>query len=229
MNLVLAFASIDVHRNNSLQENRNSIYLQALNQLIRIMPTETKLVVLENTGFLRKPHSSETAKQLFSTLRTIDVLSLSDNSGKANKGIGELDMLSAFISGFKMSHIKRVVFATLRQIHLSPYALDRILNSDKPMVLSNPDFFFLDGRNSQPGSSNQFNDMCFGGNFENIKQYSEYFRERRDTMLEAKVSSEQLLWQYVQDSRIDYETLDQLGILRCAGDQVSKISTWHYI
>lgn len=229
MNIVLAFASIDVHKNNTLQENRYSIYLQSLNQLTRIIPTGTKLLVLENTGFLRKHHNSKIANQLFSALRKIDVLSLSENSGKSNKGIGELDMLNAYLSDFKMNHIKRLVFATMRQIHLSPYAIDRILNSDKPLVLSNPDFFFLDGKKSHPGSTNQFNDMCFGGNLENIKQYSEYFRERREMMMEARISSEQLLWRYVQDSRIDYETLDQLGIVRCAGDDVSKISTWHFI
>lgn len=229
MNMVLAFASINVHKNNILQENRNSIYLQSLNQLIRVIPTGTKLLVLENTGFLRQPHSSKIANQLFSTLCKVDVLSLSENSGKSNKGIGELDMLNAYLSDFKMSQIKRLVFATMRQIHLSPYAIERILNSDKSLVLSNPDFFFLDGRKSHPGSTNQFNDMCFGGNLENIKQYSEYFRERREIMREAKISSEQLLWRYVQDAGIDYETLDQLGIVRCAGDDVSKISAWHYI
>lgn len=225
----MAFASIYVHKNKTLQENRNSIYLQALTQLIRIIPTDSKLLILENTGFLTKPQRSESANQLRTTLRNVDVLSLSDNSGKVNKGIGELDMLSAYMSDFKTDHIKRVVFATMRQIHLSPYAIDRILNSDKPMVLSNPDFFFLDGRKSHPGSTNQFNDMCFGGNLEEIKQYAEYFLERRDSMIEAKTSSEQLLWRYVQDSRVNYETLDQLGIVRCAGDDMSKINTWHYI
>lgn len=229
MNLVLAFASINVHKKQIKQDERNQIYLMSLRQLKRVLPAGCKLVIIENTGFLSSPQLTESGKNLESEFRDVDVFSLNQNTGAINKGLGELTMLKAYLELNNHLDFERIIYLTLRQIHSSPYTIQKILSSKAEIVVGNPDFYFLDGRVEVSGKERQFNDMCFGGTRETIVGYSKYFCTKQELMEAQGLSSEQLLWNYVQDNGLDIERLSMLGVIRCAGDQKSDPSAWHYI
>lgn len=229
MNLVLGFASINIHKSRRKQEARNLIYLMSLKQLARVLPRDCKLVVVENTGFFSSPQASESGKLLEAEMRNYDHFSLNNNSGKSNKGFGELNMLKAYLE--LNLHIKfdRIIYLTLRQIHASPYAIEMILSSEAQLVVGNPDFYFLDGRIEMSGKNKQFNDMCFGGATNALVRYSKYFDNQQENMAAQGLSSEQLLWNYINETETETEKLPMLGAIRCAGDLKSDIKAWHYI
>lgn len=229
MNLVLGFASVNIHKSSKQQDNRNQIYLMSLKQLNRVLPRNCKLVIVENTGFFSSPQSLESGKLLESEMRNYDHFSLNQNSGKSNKGLGELSMLRTFLELNNHKRFQKIIYLTLRQIHTSPYSIERIINSEAQIVIGNPDFYFLDGRIEISGKDKQFNDMCFGGTTDSIVQYSRYFDSERESMEAQGLSSEQLLWNYINDTGIKTEKLPMLGAIRCAGDLKSDVKAWHYI
>jgi len=229
LNLVIAFASVNIYRSNSKQNARDAIYLQSLRRISKVLPKDTKFVIIENTNFLSSPVKTIEAAKLVDEFKMHEVFSIPQNLGTSNKGIGELSMLLEYSKTFLTDNFRRIAYLTLRQIHTSPYALERILQSEKPIVVSNPDFYFLDGRSEYSKKGNQFNDMCFGGDLNTMIKYVSYFEKHLELMLRNQLSSEQLLWKYVTDEKIETEDLNMLGVLRCAGDDRRNSSAWHYI
>lgn len=70
---------------------------------------------------------------------------LSNNSGAINKGIGELDMACSIVESLISKNYERVIWFSGRHLLTSEGILSCCLNSQAELVVSNPDFYFLNG------------------------------------------------------------------------------------
>jgi hypothetical protein len=194
-----------------------------------VLPNDCEVVIVENTNYFQKTPKRQEDIDLSNLAELFRVISLDSNSGSSNKGIGELEMLNEASLKIDFSAYKKIIYFTGRQIHTTPFALNKIIDSGKDLVVSNPKFRFLDGHKEYPGSKFQYNDMCFGGTSRAILDYRNYYLTNKDLMSSQGLSSEELLYKFIEQSNFIVEKLPYLGILRNQSDSSRKIETWHII
>jgi hypothetical protein len=142
---------------------------------------------------------------------------VSENLGISNKGIGELDMLSNGLQDYRglIEESKTISYFSGRRIMANHYLIERTEALSSSALVSNPDFFGMDG--STIASSEEqglYNDMFFSMKTSILKKYLEYYRDQKEHALADKIGSEQLLYQFINSNGIDFEFLDSLGLLR---------------
>ena len=153
------------------------------------------------------------------------------NSGLLNKGIGELDMAAFALSTWDITKFKKVIWFSGRHILTSENSLKRCLNSLAEVVVSNPDFYFLDGDKRATEKDGLLNDMMFAMSGQVFKNYISTFELRRTELVEKNVGSEQNLYQFVKDNGLTVDWMMHLGVLR--REYVTKwrwyeTSQWHF-
>jgi hypothetical protein len=156
---------------------------------------------------------------------------ISENSGLHNKGIGELDMAAFVLSKWDITKFKKVIWFSGRHILTSENSLNRCLNSLAEVVVSNPDFYFLDGDKQATDKEGFLNDMMFAMSGQIFKNYISTFESRRTELVDNNVGSEQLLHQFVKDNELTVDWMMHLGVLR--REYVTKwrwleTSQWHF-
>jgi hypothetical protein len=156
---------------------------------------------------------------------------ISENSGLHNKGIGELDMAAFVLSKWDITKFKKVIWFSGRHILTSENSLNRCLNSLAEVVVSNPDFYFLDGDKQATDKEGFLNDMMFAMSGQIFKNYISTFESRRKELVDNNVGSEQLLHQFVKDNELTVDWMMHLGVLR--REYVTKwrwleTSQWHF-
>lgn len=156
---------------------------------------------------------------------------LSNNSGAINKGIGELDMASSIIESLISQNYERVIWFSGRHLLTSEGILSCCLNSQAELVVSNPDFYFLNGKKVLSEKKGLLNDMLFGMSTKTFQEYLSYFNDRRTQLIQQNIGSEQLLYQFVETKKPTLEEVTHLGVLRRENKTKwcwFETSEWHF-
>ena len=156
---------------------------------------------------------------------------LLENSGVANKGIGELDMATHAISKIHVSNYQKVIWYSGRHILTSEGALKTCLTSPADVVASNPDFYFLDGEKVETEKNGLLNDMMFAMSSKIFLDYISEFGTSRNDYIGLRLGSEQILDQYVKERAPSLEWMQQLGVLRRENETKFRwfeTSHWHF-
>jgi hypothetical protein len=171
------------------------------------------IIICENTF---DGSEIELRKLLNLKVDSIPILKLSKNTGAENKGIGELDMMTQATDKFSdlLKHSTTVSYMTGRHI----VANDQIFKLTESLVedalISNPDFFYLDGRTRISEKNGLFNDMFFSMRSEQFLLFVEEFKRRRTLLIRNRTGSEQFLYSFITENKISYSWMNHLGLIR---------------
>lgn len=212
--LLIVFMSL-VPKNCSRREvlRRINDYQVALKQLGRIMPRSWEAVLCENT---LKENTQKLEHYLEIDLSRFNISMLSSNSGGANKGIGELDMMVKALEDYpqQTNRAKTISYLTGRRLVTNQYIFERANKLVAEALVSNPDFYYLDGTLVPVEKKGMYNDMFFSMKSARFFEYADYFKANRQRMIEAGVGSEQNLYNFVNEKKLSIEWLDTLGFIR---------------
>lgn len=153
------------------------------------------------------------------------------NSGEVNKGIGELEMANLIASKSNLTEYEKIIWFSGRHLLTTESTLKNILISKAGIVVSNPDFYFIDGKIITSEKNGMFNDMLFAMNSNSFALYLEFFKKNKYVMLSESISSEELLFKFVQESKEEVEYLHMLGLLRRENKlkfRKFETSEWHF-
>ena len=215
-NLALIFSTIDISNNFFSKRNRRKGYKTSINSIIRWLPDSTEVRLVDNSGFF----SLKGNKDFFQgNIQFSNIISLEDNLGKVNKGLGEMAMLSKANDTIDFLKFDRVFFFTGRHFVTNPYLFEKIISCDFDIAVSKPNFFQLDGTHEADGDLFSYNDMFFAMKPAHLISYIRYFESQKKRMVEVELGSEQLLFEFVEKSRVELPNLSiyvapALGLLR---------------
>ncbi len=208
-NLALAFCSVRPSQlPEYIRDGREEEYLICLNQLKRVIPESYDLLICENTIDSLDDLKNQNLKDLFYDSET-DLSGSKNNIGTRNKGRGELLMLKNALNKIDLNKYKNVSYITARRFFTCPYVFEKTESLQKQALVSNPDFFFLNGRYIESEKRGMYNDMFFSMNTDVICDYADYAMSGNDS-----IGSEQTLYNFINTKGIEYEWLDWLGLIR---------------
>lgn len=197
-------------------DEREKEYLVCLQQLIRVIPENRfDVVIADNTvGSTEKIRSNELREFLSRNDALKGVYLFSENLGDTgNKGMGELQMLKGVMDAIPQGTYKNVSYVTARRLYTCPYAFERTDSMDKDILLSNPDFVYLDGKFEKTAPF-MFNDMFFSMSESRIRDYAKFSMDNMQFNFSNHLGSEQNLFRFVMGNKFHYDYLPWLGIIR---------------
>jgi hypothetical protein len=212
--LLFVFLSIAPVNCSKREIHRRAIdYRVALKQICRILPKSWEMILCENTlegSWERLGHYLEL------DLSSFNISMLDKNSGTTNKGIGELDMMVKGLEDFpaQVNRASTISYLTGRRLVTNQYIFERASSLVADALLSNPDFYYLDGKVALVEKKGMYNDMFFSMKRTRFLEYSDFFQSKRGEMIKLGVGSEQNLYNFVQEKNLDLEWLDTLGLMR---------------
>ncbi len=212
-NLIFCSAAFHIpHYSHTIRENE---YYYCLKQLKRMIPDNFTIVVCDNTVKNINDIKNQGLKEL---LKTVIFLCLDRNIGMQNIGMGELDELIFTSQKINFNDYHKVVYFTLRKIITNPWIFEKVNNMKKDALISNPDFFHLTNdynfKISESAKNNLYNDMFFCLSSKLMLEYTNYSQSKINYNLQNRVGSEQNLYNFINEKKIDYEWLDYLGLIR---------------
>ena len=229
-NLALAFCSLrPVQLSKEVCDAREDEYLICLKQLKRVLPDSFDLLVCENTIDEPDQLKNNELKELLSDTEMC-VVGSEGNIGTRNKGMGELLMLKTALDQTNLDQYENISYISARKVFTCPYVFERTERLEKSVLISNPDFLFLDGRLTESNKESLFNDMFFSMKREFMVKYAEYSMKELDNNLSNHIGSEQNLYNYITTNDVDYEMLDFLGLIRNDWEingQTLDVSNYH--
>jgi hypothetical protein len=146
----------------------------------------------------------------------IPILRLSKNTGAENKGIGELDMMTQATDRFSdlFKHSTTVSYMTGRHIVTNDQIFRLTESLIEDALISNPDFFYLDGKTRTSEKNGLFNDMFFSMQSKQFLLYVEEFKRSRTLLIKNRTGSEQFLYSFITKNKISYSWMNHLGLIR---------------
>ncbi len=222
-NLALAFCSLrPVQLSEQVNDAREKEYLISLNQLKRVLPSSFNLVICENT--IDNPQQIKN-NELRTLLESSELCALGSegNIGTKNKGMGELLMLKTALEKSDIDNYENIAYVTGRHFYTCPYAFEKIETLEKQALVSNPDFYFLNGQFIGSHKQGLYNDMFFAMKSSVMLDYSNYVMNNLNNAISQHISSEQLLFNFINENNVEYEWLDWLGLIRNAWDITSNV------
>jgi hypothetical protein len=155
--------------------------------------------VIDNSNYFDK---DEIGSSPFGGLgKQVKYLSMSENLGKINKGLGELSMLEYSQNYINFDEYERILFFTGRHFVTSPFLINATLQSDSEIYVAKPIFYQLDGSSQPDGDLFSYNDMFFSMKPDQIKGYINFFRMNKQRLILNEIGSEQLLFEFVEEYR----------------------------
>jgi hypothetical protein len=213
-NLALAFCSLrPVQLPKEVCDARENEYLICLKQLLRVLPESFDLLVCENTIDNPEQIKNQELKDFLSEMEMCAIGS-EGNIGTTNKGMGELLMLKTALEETNLDNYKNVSYITARRFFTCPYVFERTESLEKQALLSNPDFSFLNGKFGETYKDGLYNDMFFSMKTSVMVDYANYTIKYIEENPNPSLGSEQLLYNFVNENKIEYEWLKWLGIIR---------------
>jgi len=200
-NLALIFSTIDTSKNSLKKRTRRSSYNTSIASILRWLPKETEAWLIDNSGYLHKKSAVKFFEKLESNLNQI---SMKENLGKTNKGLGEMSMLEYASEFIDFSNYKKIFFFTGRHFVTNPYLLEKVVNSDFDITVSKPKFFQLSGKSETDGNFSSYNDMFFAMKPKQIIAYIDYFKINRSRLVNSEIGSEELLFEFIQNRNSKY-------------------------
>ncbi len=210
----LIFCSAAFHISHYSNEKRENEYYYCLKQLRRVIPDNFTIVVCDNTV---KDINDIKNQQLKDLLKTVIFLCLERNIGTQNIGMGELDELIYTSQKINFNDYDKVVYFTLRKIVTNPWIFEKVNAMKKDALLCNPEFLHLSNNYNFRFSSatpNLYNDMFFCLASKLMLEYVEYSKNNILYNLQNSIGSEQNLYKFINERKIDYQWLKCLGLLR---------------
>ena len=211
-NLIFCSASFHIkHVNNDLRENE---YYFCIQQLLRFLPKNFEIVICDNSI---KTIDNIKNQNLKNTLSKIRFLILDKNIGESNIGMGELDELIYVSNNIEFNKYDKIVYMTLRKIVTTPWVFEKVNTMTKDALLSNPPILRLSSNYNfhyYPVNNELYNDMFFTLSSKLMLEYVNYSKDRIDFNLKNHVGSEQNLYKFINENKIEYEWLECLGFIR---------------
>lgn len=222
-NLALAFCSLrPVQLSEQVNDAREKEYLISLSQLKRVLPDSFDIVICENTIDDPQQIKNDNLRIFFENSEMCS-LGSEGNIGTKNKGMGELLMLKTALEQTDLDNYENIAYVTGRHFFTCPYAFEKIENLEKQALVSNPDFYFLNGNFIGSHKEGLYNDMFFSMKPSVMLGYADYAMSNLNNAISQHTSSEQLLYNYINQNNIEYEWLDWLGLVRNAWDITGNI------
>ena len=109
---------------------------------------------------------------------------------------------------------RTVSYLSGRRLIPNEYLFDRAESMKASALISNPDFIYLDGEIAAVEKREMFNDMFFTMTSHTFVKYASFFHENRTKLIELGIGSEQNLYNFIRQEKIDYEWINQLGLIR---------------
>lgn len=215
MHILLIFMSIfptQYRRREHVQ--RLAEYKIALTRILQLINFEKwSIIICENTF---NGSESELRKLLDLQVDNVQISNLYENTGSHNKGIGELDMMTKACETFRglISKATTVSYLTGRHIVTNDLIFKKTEILEDNALISNPDFFYLDGKILISEKNGLFNDMFFSMQNTTFQSYVEEFKKRRMFLIENNIGSEQFLYSFITQNQISYTWMDNLGLIR---------------
>jgi len=189
---------------------RYTDYFAALNRLLQLrVDNFAEILICENTVGLRN-------NTKLADLASKFPYSTSTNSGVKNKGIGELSMAVQAKKDFAslFQDAEKVIWMSGRHIPTSHVIFEEAFSFKEDALVSNPDFFYLDGSITETAKEGLINDMFFSMKKDYFFEYLEYFLRNAEEMENLKIGSEQLLFSFITSKDLNVRVLPTLGLLR---------------
>lgn len=222
-NLALAFCSLrPVQLSEQVNDAREKEYLISLSQLKRVLPNSFDMVICENTIDNPQQIKNDDLRTFFENSEMCS-LGSGGNIGTKNKGMGELLMLKTALEQTDLDNYENIAYVTGRHFFTCPYVFEKIENLEKQALVSNPDFYFLNGSFIGSHKEGLYNDMFFSMKSSVMLGYADYAMSNLNSAISQHTSSEQLLFNYINQNDIEYEWLDWLGLVRNAWDITGNI------
>jgi len=221
-NLALAFcslrpANLDIKTNNL----RELEYLCCLEQLYRVIPKNFDILICENTIDNEEDIRNDDLRLFLQKNNTFFTGSVYNNF--SNIGWGELLMLYNSLKKFPTSRYKFISYITARRIFTCPYVFEKTNTLKKNALISNPDFLYLDGKYLKK-TGGLYNDMFFSMKRKFMIKYAHFAYEiiqkkksfiSYNLIRKKPAGSEQILFEFIKKTKVSYEYLDWLGLVRC--------------
>ena len=221
--LALGFCSLrPVQLTEEVNDAREEEYLICLRQLKRVLPKSFDLLICENTVNDPEEIRNEDLRELLSESEMC-VTGSEGNIGTKNKGMGELLMLKSALDETDLDNYKYVSYITARRFFTCPYVFERTETLEKQALLSNPDFAFLNGKFLESHKTGVYNDMFFSMNASVMLDYANYAIKHMGVDLSQHLVSEQILYNFVKQNKIEYEWLEWLGMVRNDWERNQKV------
>jgi hypothetical protein len=207
-------------------KHRYSDYFASLCRIIQLgVDKYYQLIICENTVGVER-------KDKFRQLATQFPISRSDNLGLLNKGLGELSMAKKATLDFPelFENAEKVIWMSGRHIASSGSIFEESDQYLEDALISNPDFFFLDGTIVRTEKDGYINDMFFSMKSNLFLDYLDYFGKNSETMKEERLGSEQILFSFIAQKNLSTKKLSSLGLLRREYKPIFRRfdkSTWH--
>jgi hypothetical protein len=207
-------------------KNRYADYFASLHRIIQLGVNEsTQLIICENTVGVER-------KDKFRQLATQFPISRSDNLGLLNKGLGELSMARKAAIDFPelFENADKVIWMSGRHIASTDSIFEESLQYSEDALISNPDFFYLDGTIVRTEKNGFINDMFFSMKSNFFLEYLDYFEKNSEIMKEKRLGSEQILFSFTAQKKLSTKKLSSLGLLRREYTPIFRRfekSTWH--
>jgi len=213
-NLALAFCSIRPQQlSEEVCDYREQEYLVCLKQLERVLPDSFDFLICENTVDSEDQIKNQELKEYLLNSEMISVGSES-NIGTTNKGMGELLMLKSALNETDIDSYENISYVTARRLYTCPYVFERTERLEKQALISNPDVVFLDGKFFETSKTSLYNDMFFSMKSQIMLEYADYCIDYINSSTLRDLGSEQLLFNFINENKIDYEWLEWLGLIR---------------
>jgi len=222
-NLALGFCSLrPIQLSEEVNDARENEYLICLQQLKRVIPDSFDLLICENTIDDPEEIKSNELRQFLSESEMC-VTGSEGNIGTKNKGMGELLMLKTALEETDLDNYKNISYISARKLYTCPYVFERTERLEKQALLSNPDLVFLNGNFAKTHKQGMYNDMFFSMSSSVMLDYANYAINYIKTNSSQGVGSEQLLYNFVNENKIEYEWLNWLGIVRNDWERNQKV------
>ena len=206
--LLLSFSSF--HVASDPQNKREEEYAICYEQLLRVLPDDFVCRFIDNTT---NDISDIKNERLKNALAETPSILYNNNVGETNKGLGELDMLVRAKKLLDFSDYKTISYLTGRRILTCPYVFDKTRETEKDAIMSNPCIYSIMSGIAHPLGENLYNDMFFSMSSEVMTQYCTYC----ENILKNEsfgLGSEQVLYNFINEKKIDFEWIEHLGFIR---------------
>tara|TARA_A100001015_G_scaffold317445_1_gene434445 strand:- start:1566 stop:2243 length:678 start_codon:yes stop_codon:yes gene_type:complete len=210
----LIFCSAAFHVKQYPYNIRENEYYYCLKQLLKMIPENFDIVVCDNT--IKSIENLEN-KNLKEILSKVKFLILNRNIGENNIGMGELDELIYTSENINFNDYNKIVYFTLRKIVTNPWIFEKVNAMNKNALLSNPPFLHIKSDMNFKESESTlllYNDMFFALSSELMLSYIEYSKQRIKYNLQYQIGSEQNLYKFINENKIEYDWLEYLGLIR---------------